>query len=137
MLAFRRCRCCKKEFEAVVGVDNDIYCEKCRLLVDMNPSASVDPPSINIAPSKAEPGLMRAVADGLQRGLIDDTNECVKRTRRPLNALTSRPSKGRARIPLRKDGFVTLEDEAACIQIDEDVLNAIERIGITDAERTT
>lgn len=131
MLAFRQCRCCKKEFEAVVGVDSDIYCEKCRLLVDMNPSAGIDLASVNTAPNKAGPGLMQVVANGLQRGLIDDTNECGRRTRQPLNALVSQPSKRRARVPLRKNGFITLKDEASGIQIDENVLNAIECIEIT------
>lgn len=33
MIALRICRRCKKEFEAEVGVDRNIYCEKCRDLM--------------------------------------------------------------------------------------------------------
>ena len=33
MIALRICRRCRKEFEAEVGVDRNIYCEKCRDLM--------------------------------------------------------------------------------------------------------
>ncbi len=33
MIAIRICRRCRKEFEAEVGVDRNIYCEKCRDLM--------------------------------------------------------------------------------------------------------
>lgn len=33
MIALRICRRCRKEFEAEVGVDRNIYCERCRDLM--------------------------------------------------------------------------------------------------------
>lgn len=33
MIALRICRRCRKEFEAEVGVDKNIYCERCRDLM--------------------------------------------------------------------------------------------------------
>lgn len=74
MLAIRKCRHCGKEFEAIIGIDRQLYCERCRDLVsfiedelnrqdDIAVSFHTEPPPISAA-------LMKDVQLNLQNRSI-------------------------------------------------------------------
>lgn len=53
MIAIRRCKKCGEEFEAIVGKDKNIYCEKCRdVMILIEDEKKYRDEDMNIEPEK-------------------------------------------------------------------------------------
>ena len=71
MIALRICRRCRKEFEAEVGVDRNIYCEKCRDLMSFIEDEEKyqdeeNLPTIQEGPSAVDDALLAGIQKNLQ-----------------------------------------------------------------------
>lgn len=70
MVALRICRRCRKEFEAEVGVDRNIYCEQCRDLMSFIEDEEKYKNEENAIPAHTEPSFIdESLLEGIQKNL--------------------------------------------------------------------
>lgn len=137
MLAIRCCRNCGKEFDAVVGEDNNIFCEECREVMlffsDGRNKEEGDCGRIGEygeyerMPVEEDLALMELVKESMSHIILDESPKL--RSQKSFKGV-SRSEPGRK----ARDGFTTLKSETHTPEVEDDILNAVEALQIPDIQ---